>query len=217
MSESGIWLRTLSARLCLTLELICDPLHCSTSMAEPIQLSVKAPGDKKLSVSIAADATVLALKEAIQAALAAETPSDDCPPAQQRLIFSGRVLKDEDALTKYKLANGHTIHLVKSAPPAAQPSTSAQVPQNMGAGQQVAGNPLAPLMRGDLTGVNFNPFAGMGVNTNNPNFQQELMSNPEIQRQVTQALSDPSVLDTIIQQSPELRAMGPQARQIMQS
>jgi len=60
------------------------------------------------------------------------------------------VLKDEDQLSKYKLANGHTIHLVKSAPPQDAPAAAAQVPQNMGAGNTVANNPLAVLNRGDV-------------------------------------------------------------------
>lgn len=43
------------------------------------------------------------------------------------------------------------------------------------------------------------------------------MQSPEVQRQLNTMMDDPAVLDQIIAASPELRAMGPQARQISQS
>jgi len=34
-----------------------------------------------------------------------------------KLIFKGRILKDADALTTYKIPEGSTMHLVVSKPP----------------------------------------------------------------------------------------------------
>lgn len=50
---------------------------------------------------------MLELKGLIQA-------KDESFPAESiRLIYSGRVLKDEDLVSKYSLKQGHTIHLVR--------------------------------------------------------------------------------------------------------
>lgn len=43
------------------------------------------------------------------------------PVGQQRLIFQGKVLKDEHLLSKYHIKNGDTLHLVKRQP--TQPQT----------------------------------------------------------------------------------------------
>ncbi|GAA5967282.1 hypothetical protein JCM11641_000501 [Rhodosporidiobolus odoratus] len=190
--------------------------------SEQLTLNIKAPGDVKISVTVPSSSTVADLKQAIA------TEKSDFPKDQQRLIFSGRVLKDEDPISKYGIKNGVAIHLVKGARPAGAASASstsagtseaAGVPSNFAAGQQVMGNPLAPLMNAQYAGAlgGFNPFAEMGINPNDPNYLQNLLNSPEAQAQMNRALSDPAVIDQIIQASPELQAMGPQVRQMMQS
>ena len=82
------------------------------------------------------------------------------------------MLKDEDVLSTYKIQSSHTIHMVKGAArsgPSAQPAAPQQLP-TMQAGQ----NPHDPLTQ--LNGpmgfglmAGFNPFADMGLNTNDPN------------------------------------------------
>ncbi|GAA6004717.1 ubiquitin family protein [Rhodotorula paludigena] len=192
------------------------------SSTEQFTLTIKGGADTKLTVTVPSTATVGDLKEAIA------KEKEDHPVDQQRLIFSGRVLKNEDALTKYGVKNGVAIHLVKGARPAAAanaasaargPSEAAGVPSNFAAGQQVMGNPLAPLMNAQYAGAlgGFNPFAQMGINPNDPNYLQNMMNNPEVQQQMNQLLSDPAVIDQIINSSPELQQMGPYARQLMQS
>ncbi|GAA5892876.1 hypothetical protein JCM5296_006030 [Sporobolomyces johnsonii] len=187
-----------------------------------LSLNIKGPSDTKLSVTVGADATVADLKQEI------ERLNGDFPKDQQRLIFSGRVLKDDDPLAKYGVKNGVAIHLVKGARPAGAssstpaargPSEAAGVPSHFGAGQQVMNNPLAPLMNAQYAGQlgGFNPFASMGINPNDPNYLQNLMNSPEVQAQMNQLLSDPAVVDQVIASNPQLQAMGPQVRQLMQS
>lgn len=51
-----------------------------------------------------------------------KTCAEKCEYAveDQRLIFKGKVLKDEQTLVEYKIEDGLTVHLVKGAkPPAA--------------------------------------------------------------------------------------------------
>ncbi|ORY74307.1 hypothetical protein BCR35DRAFT_306768 [Leucosporidium creatinivorum] len=183
-----------------------------------LSINVKGPQDVKLPITVPTGATVAELK-----ALVAEA-NPDFPADQQRLIFSGRVLKDEELCSKYNLKDGHTIHLVKGARPAGPsgvPGTSAAagVPSSFGAGQQVMGNPLAPLMNAQNAGAlaGFNPFAEMGVNPNDPNYMQNMMRDPAVQGQINSLLSDPAVIDQLIATNPELAAAGPQVRQLMQS
>ena len=45
----------------------------------------------------------------------------------------------------------------------------------------------------------------------------EMMSNPAVAQAMNEALQNPAMIDMMIQQNPALRAMGPQARQILQS
>ncbi|CAL8994550.1 unnamed protein product [Prunus brigantina] len=45
------------------------------------------------------------------------------PVGQQRLIFRGKVLKDDHPLSEYHLENGHTLHLVIRQPSQSQPSS----------------------------------------------------------------------------------------------
>jgi len=84
----------------------------------------------------------------------------------------GRVLKDEDVLSTYKIQTNHTIHMVKGVAktPAASSSSTSQPLPTMQTGQAPS-DPLTqlntPMAHGLMAG--FNPFAGMGVNTNDPN------------------------------------------------
>ena len=45
----------------------------------------------------------------------------------------------------------------------------------------------------------------------------EMMSNPNFAQMMNEALSNPQIVDMMINQNPQLRAMGPQARQFLQS
>jgi len=63
-------------------------------MSQTIKLTVKfLSGSTQFSVDVPADASVAALKKAIQ-------PQASLAPEAQKIIFSGRILKDEDTLEK---------------------------------------------------------------------------------------------------------------------
>lgn len=75
-----------------------------------VQISFKVrTGDSGThSVTMVETATILDLKTKLSAPDLAKIPAD-----QQRLIYSGRVMKDEDQLKEYKIKAGNTIHMVK--------------------------------------------------------------------------------------------------------
>lgn len=188
-------------------------MSTSTDASPSISIIIKGPSTLKLTLSLPSTSLVSALKLAIFEA------SPEFPIDQQRLIYSGRVLKDEDALVdKYGLKDGHTIHLVKGAKPV-NSSAAASVPSTFSAGQQIAGNPLAPLLAAQNAGAlgSFNPFAEMGINTNDPNYMQNMMNDPAVAENMGNMLRNPAVIDQVIASNPQLAAMGPQVRELMQS
>jgi ubiquilin len=105
--------------------------------SEPqISFRVKTSGDSNHQITMSEAATVLDLKAKLAGA-----EFENIPVERQRLIYSGRVMKNDDPLSTYKIKSGNTIHMVKSAAsnPAPPPSSSsapapAAVPANMSAG-----------------------------------------------------------------------------------
>ncbi|KAF9084424.1 hypothetical protein BGX27_003810, partial [Mortierella sp. AM989] len=82
-----------------------------------ISINVKASNDQKYVISIQVAETVQDFKDKI--AEKCDTPAD-----RMRLIYSGRVLKDADTLETYKIAEGHTVHMVRGAAPPGSASAS---------------------------------------------------------------------------------------------
>ncbi|GMK57916.1 hypothetical protein CspeluHIS016_0407500 [Cutaneotrichosporon spelunceum] len=184
-----------------------------SSSASDVTITVKGPSELKLSITIAPSKTVADLKEAIAV-------KSDVEKDRQRLIYSGKVLKDPDTIASYKIQSGHTIHMVKGAAKPAGESSTAQAPRlpaNMGTGL-AAGNVVDGVENYHHGLAGFNPFQGMGLgNLNDPNAMTGLMDNPEFLRQMSDLLSRPEVVDQMIASNPQLAAMGPQVRQMMQS
>lgn len=144
-----------------------------TTVAEDtsITFTVKSSTDAKFTLTLPITTPVSELKLKLSAAEYADTPAD-----RQRLIYSGRVLKDNETLETYKIKDGHTIHLVKSAAsnpsrpnptasgaaaggaPSSQPA-AAGVPTNLAAGP--GNNPLAGLTGARYAGFAQLPGAGL--------------------------------------------------------
>lgn len=139
--------------------------------AEETQISfkVKTSNDGNHSITISDAATVLDLKTKL-----AMSEFEDIPVERQRLIYSGRVMKNEEKLSFYKIKEGNTVHMVKSAASnaAQNPSTTgasvgsqarpaAGVPTNMAAGTAI-NNPLTGLTGARYAGHNIN-LPGLGA------------------------------------------------------
>lgn len=176
----------------------CDPItrvifssQPTTMSTDQITLNIKGPSELKLSISISPDSSSFSSSlsppssspfsqtdvplpfVAVSDLKALIASKSDVEASRQRLIYSGKVLKDDEPLTTYKLANSHTVHMVKGAPrngdpastastgastfglPAQQQGAAAQRLPTMAAGQQVVGNPLAA-----LEGVQGHGFGG---------------------------------------------------------
>jgi ubiquilin len=128
-----------------------------------VTFKVKTSSEGQHTVTMAESATVLDLKTKLSGE-SFENVSVD----RMRLIYSGRVMKDPEPLSTYKIKAGNTVHMVKSAPSNAtqNPATSSPsatgsaaraapgVPTNMAAG--TANNPLA-----GLTGARYAGHMGL--------------------------------------------------------
>jgi ubiquilin len=194
---------------------------------------VKSAGNAKYTITLPLSTTTLDLKKKLSTSEYANVPA-----TSQRLIYSGRVLKDEDALAVYNVKEGNTMHLVKSAAsnqrqnPANQTPTQEStgslpaqgatgVPQNLAAG--TGNNPLAGLTGARYAGhvqlpnaSMFGADGGMGAPQAPEDMIQQLQ-DPHFAQMMNEALSNPQFIDMMIQSNPQLRAMGPGARQMMQS
>ncbi|KAK3329522.1 hypothetical protein B0H66DRAFT_597101 [Apodospora peruviana] len=190
-----------------------------------ITFKVKSSSDKTHTITMSESATVSELKTKL-----ATSEYEDVPADRQRLIYSGRVMKNDDALSVYKIKHLNTIHMVKSAAsnPAPAPTTSAAsaptpqaVPQNMAAGAS-ANNLLAGLTGARFAGhANlpsrdlFGADGGMGAP---PTEEQmaEMLSSPAVAQTMNEALNNPTFIDYMIQSNPMLANM-PNAREMLQS
>ncbi|WBW71400.1 UBA domain protein Dph1/Dsk2 [Schizosaccharomyces osmophilus] len=187
-----------------------------------ISLTIKAANDQKYTVTVDSESSVTNLKQAI-------APVANVEVERQRLIYAGRVLKDEESLKTYKVQDGQSVHLVRSLgqnPTAAASNVqdrTQQVPTNIQAGQG-ANDPLANLTSARYAGYNIPlPSASMfGPNPENPvppstDDLANMLSNPMVQSSINEMFSNPQMLDMIINSSPHLRNAPPYVRQMMQS
>ncbi|KAI0975164.1 hypothetical protein F4678DRAFT_419502 [Xylaria arbuscula] len=194
--------------------------------ADPqVTFKVKTSGDKQHVITMAESATVADLKAKLAGA-----DFEDIPPERQRLIYSGRVLKNEEPLSTYKIKAGNTVHLVKSAAsnPAPAPASSSastpaapQVPTNMAAG--TANNPLAGLTGARYAGLTnlpsadmFGPDGGMVGSMMDDDQLANMLNNPHVAQQMNEMMNNDQFLDMMIQSNPMLRN-NPNAREMVRS
>lgn len=188
-----------------------------------VTFKVKTSSDSTHTITMAESATVLDLKTKLSG-----EDFENIPVDRQRLIYSGRVMKNDDALSVYKIKTNNTIHMVKSAAsnPSQPPSTASSaappaVPTNMASG--TANNPLAGLTGAryaghqiNLPGLDmFGPDGGMGPPMDEERLQR-MMSDPNVQQSMNEALNNPDFVNMLIDSNPMLRNM-PNAREIITS
>ncbi|GFP56540.1 deubiquitination-protection protein dph1 [Trichoderma asperellum] len=187
-----------------------------------ITFRVKTSQDGTHTITMAESATVLDLKTKLSTAEFENIPVD-----RQRLIYSGRVMKNDDTLATYKIKPNNTIHMVKSAasnpsqPASASTPTPAAVPTNMASG--TANNPLAGLTGAryaghqiNLPGMDmFGPDGGMGPPMDEERLQR-MMSDPNVQQSMNEALNNPDFINMLIESNPMLRNI-PNARELINS
>lgn len=131
--------------------------------------------------------------------------SQSLKPEQLRLIFTGRILKDADTLAACKLANGHTIHLVKSksqsattAPPANASATARAPPPAL---------PQSPTQNLDFLSA---AAAGGGFGASGGVPYQEAM-----RRSLELFQSNPQLLAAMLEHHPMMQQMPAETRAML--
>ncbi|XP_008781291.2 ubiquitin domain-containing protein DSK2a-like [Phoenix dactylifera] len=178
---------------------------------------IRCSNGSKFSVQAGLDSTVGSFK-----AFLAE--KCDVPAEQQRLIYKGRILKDDQTLASYGVDSDHTIHLVRGfASSTASGDPASRTPNSMsGVARGVGSNEGG----GFGTGFDGSLFPGLGVNglggswgsnlfgfgspefdqvqrqlTQNPTMMREIMNMPAIQN----VINNPELMRNMIMNNPQMR------------
>ncbi|XP_042035862.1 ubiquitin-like domain-containing protein CIP73 [Salvia splendens] len=98
---------------------------CGGSSESALQLNVKTLDSRIYSFHVDKNMPVSAFKEKV-------ATQSGVPVGQQRLIFRGKVLKDDHRLSEYNVENEDTLHLVERQPQPSTGSSSGEATSNNG-------------------------------------------------------------------------------------
>ncbi|KAJ8771098.1 hypothetical protein K2173_023423 [Erythroxylum novogranatense] len=187
--------------------------------SELVTVNVRCSNGSKFSVRINLISTV----EAFKVVLAEKC---DITPDSQRVIYKGRILKDDQTLESYGLEADQTVHLVRGIPPST--SVNPAAPPNTGGANASPNDPHATgtAEGGSLGGSGFGSslFPGLGLSglggnggmfgaglpefeqvqqqlTRNPNIMREIMNMPLVQN----LMNNPEIMRNLIMNNPQMR------------
>ncbi|KAL7750236.1 hypothetical protein RI367_004409 [Sorochytrium milnesiophthora] len=158
---------------------------------------VKPAFDDRFEMRVPLDTTVAAFKELIQ-------EKANIEPAAQRLVFSGRILRDEDVLSSYGVKSGSQINVVRMAKNKAAEEASSSSGASASPGASAGGLPQMPGGPDALAQAMNNPM--MQALLDNPDFMRSILQmNPQFQRmaqenpEINHILNDPAHLRQMMQ------------------
>ncbi|RDI82859.1 hypothetical protein Vi05172_g7062 [Venturia inaequalis] len=178
-----------------------------------LTFNVKASNEQKFVLTLPASTTIGDVKNKL-----AGPDYADVPVERIRLIYSGRVLKNEDVLSTHNVKDGNTIHMVKGAASnarqnpagstasAATPAVPALPPMATG----TANNPLAGLTGARYAGFHGLPSANMfgadgGMGAPPPASEMlRMLEDPNFASTMNEALNNPDMI-RILEQHPMMR------------
>ncbi|KAF9416850.1 hypothetical protein BGZ94_010110 [Podila epigama] len=189
-------------------------------MSDSVSINIKAPNNQKYVVSVTPSDTILDLKTKIAA-------NCDTPADHMRLIFSGKVLKDPESISRYNISSGHTIHMVRSAPQIRATASTNNPTANIGSipSPPTTGRSTVPpeALPNPWTAM---PFGGgnnrMGINGQDimgvdTGMLSNMMQDPNFAQYMSSMLQNPQVLQSMLSTNPMLQAMGPSVQQMLHS
>lgn len=194
-----------------------------SNVGDGVNINIRCSNGSKFSLQISLDSTVGSFKDLL--AQQSDTPSD-----QQRLIYKGRILKDDQPLRSYGLEADHTVHLVRGFTPATASNTAGGTnpvgPNTTQSNTRTVGSDEGGALGG--AGLGASLFPGLGINgmgggsggggglfgaglpdfeqmqqqlTRNPNIMREIMNMPVVQN----LMNNPDVMRNLIMNNPQMR------------
>ncbi|KAK7379711.1 hypothetical protein VNO78_34400 [Psophocarpus tetragonolobus] len=188
-------------------------------------INVRCSNGSKFSVQIAVDSTVSSFKNLVAC-------NCDIPAEQQRLIYKGRILKDDQTLRSYGLEADHTVHLVRGFAPAS--TTGGTNTNSTNTGTTNTSNTTTNNARGSGVngggglgglGVGASLFPGLGINGTGGNglfgegfpdleqMQQPFISNPNLMREIMNSpamqnlMNNPEIVRNLIMNNPQMQEL----------
>ncbi|KAJ8450795.1 hypothetical protein Cgig2_032420 [Carnegiea gigantea] len=194
---------------------------------EEVAVNIRCSNGSKFTVRTSLDSTVCAFKLLV-------AQNCDVPAQHQRLIYKGRILKDDQTLHSYGLQADHTIHMVRGFAPSQTTSLSGTISsgttdtspaaasaavstENVGLGSASLGASLFTgtglglgLGLGGLGGTGGSALLGAGL----PDFEQmrqQLTQNPNIMREIMNMpaiqsmMNNPDLMRNLIMNNPQMR------------
>ncbi|GMP26961.1 hypothetical protein CsSME_00003170 [Camellia sinensis var. sinensis] len=118
-----------------------------------VTIHIRCSNGSKFSVQITLVSTVGSFKSVL-------AHNCDIPAEHQRLIYKGRILKDDQTLQSYGLEADHTVHLVRGFAPTA--TTNTGLPNSTPSGVRSVGSDEGGAFGG--SGLGDSLFSGLGFN-----------------------------------------------------
>lgn len=196
-------------------------------------VNIQASHDKKFPLEVDGGETAVELKEKISSV-------QGVPAEEIRLIFSGRILKDTDTVESLRIAEGNTVHMVRSAkvkpassatsvPPSVSPqatrpaipptnnSTPAMASPAINRPAQISPNSMAQMLNAAGMGAGMGGGMEGGMDLANNPMMSTILSNPEMMRQTMEMMAaNPQLLQTAMQMNPAFQNAPPHVQQLMQ-
>ncbi|XVF00767.1 hypothetical protein REPUB_Repub04eG0029700 [Reevesia pubescens] len=182
---------------------------------EGVIVNIRCSNGTKFTVRTSLESTVGSFKAVL-------AQNCDIPADQQRLIYKGRILKDDQILRSYGLQADHTVHMVRgfapssSTPPPAAATNVATPNTTPGVTRGVGSNEDAGLGASLFPGLNtLGGSGGLGLFgsglpefeqvqqqlTQDPNMMREIMNTPAIQG----LMNNPELMRSLVMSNPQMR------------
>ena len=187
---------------------------CVSPARAQMKLNIQGSSDKKFTLECQASDFVTDLK--LQIAKEMETGKENL-----RLIYAGRILKDEERLESYKINEGHTIHVVKTGVKSttvaqeSKPSVSTQSPSTPSTLPTMPTSPSSTSAQ--LPPIGFpGMFGGAGPSADEMAQMNQMMQNPEMLDSVINLMTaNPELMQNIMAMDPRFQSLPPEMRQMM--
>ncbi|KAK8625277.1 hypothetical protein V6N13_090152 [Hibiscus sabdariffa] len=182
---------------------------------EGVMVNIRCSSGTKFTVRTSLESTVGVFKSVL-------AQNCDVPADQQRLIYKGRILKDDQTLQSYGLQADHTVHMVRGFAPSSSisspaattnvgtpnttPGVTRGVGSNEGAGVGLPSFPGLNALGGNggfgLFGSGLPEFEQVQQQlTQNPNMMSELMNTPAVES----LMNNPELMRSLIASNPQMR------------